>query len=228
MNVQSGMQLSDIGGILRRRGKAMMWAGLSVALAAYWLAMALPNEFESYATILVEPQAVSPDLVEAGVEDTDLTERLGLMTAQILARSRLSKIIDDLSLYESESEYMERQSVIDLMRDAIRVEPVIPELEKAQGTRRRETQVNTFQIIFRYENTKTAAEVAQRLANDFIDEHIKARVRQSEKSVDFINTELNRLAAQLEKVEAEITTVRTRTRGGSRRISRRIGRGSTA
>ena len=59
-------------------------------LGAYWLAMALPNEYSSYATVLVEPQAVSPQLVKAGVSSSDLNERLHLMTAQILSRPRLS------------------------------------------------------------------------------------------------------------------------------------------
>ena len=44
-----------------------------VALSAYWIAMALPNEFRSYSTILVEPQAVSPDLVAAGTASGQVT-----------------------------------------------------------------------------------------------------------------------------------------------------------
>ena len=208
MNVQSGFQLGDFGGVLRRRAKLMTWTGLLVALSAYWIAMALPNEFESYSTILVEPQSVSQEIVTPGVGATNLTERLGLMTAQILARPRLSKIIDDLSLYPSESEYMVRQTVINIMRKAVNVQPVIPELEKAQGVRRRDAQINTFRIVFRYENAKVASEVAQRLANDFIDEHIKSRVRQSEKSLDFINTELNRLSVQIQKIESQIAEVK--------------------
>ncbi len=99
MNVESGLQFFDLGGILRRRGKAMLATGGLVLLAAYWLAMALPNEYESYASVLVEPQSVSPDLVKAGVGRSDLNERLHLMTAQILSRPRLSRIIDEIGLY---------------------------------------------------------------------------------------------------------------------------------
>ncbi len=69
MNVEAGLQLSDLQGIVRRRAKLMLGVALLVSLAAYWLAMALPNEYESYATVLVEPQSVDPDLVEAGVPE---------------------------------------------------------------------------------------------------------------------------------------------------------------
>ena len=66
--------------------------------------MALPNEYESSSTILVEPQSVPKELVEAGVPDSDLNPRLHLMTAQILSRARLSRIIDELGLYKEETE----------------------------------------------------------------------------------------------------------------------------
>ena len=45
-------------------------------------------------------------LVESGVPQSDLNERLHLMTARILSRPRLSRIIDDLGLYKDEASYM--------------------------------------------------------------------------------------------------------------------------
>ena len=74
-----------------------------ITLAAYWLAMALPNEYASSSTILVEPQSVAKELVKAGIPESDLNYRLHLMSAQILSRARLSRIIDDLKLYQEES-----------------------------------------------------------------------------------------------------------------------------
>ena len=41
-------------------------------LAVYWLAMGLTNQYESYATILVEPQSVSPDRNHDDRPDDDL------------------------------------------------------------------------------------------------------------------------------------------------------------
>src|SRR5512145_1132341 len=112
MQVEPTLQLSDLQGIVRRRIRVVLAVALGVALASYWLAMALPNEYESYATVLVEPQAVDPDLVEAGVAQTDLNRRLHLMTAQILSRPRLSRVIDDLGLYQDESRYLVRDELI--------------------------------------------------------------------------------------------------------------------
>ena len=174
--------------------------------------MALPNEYESYATVLVEPQAVDPKLVEAGVADTDLNRRLYLMAAQILSRPRLSKIIDKLVLYEPESRYMERNEVINLMRDQIRVEPVLPELEQA-SVYRRETAIDQFRIYFRDDESRVAAAVAQEVADNFIAEHIANRVRTSQKSLEFIDGELNRLADRIGDVEAQIANLKEENSG---------------
>jgi len=100
MNIDGGLQINDLGGILRRRAKVVAATGLGVVLVVYWIAMALPNVYTSFATVLVEPQAVDPGLVKAGVAQSDINQRLHLMAAQILARPRLSKIIDDLDLYK--------------------------------------------------------------------------------------------------------------------------------
>jgi polysaccharide chain length determinant protein (PEP-CTERM system associated) len=166
--------------------------------------MALPNEYESYASVLVEPQSVDPDLVEAGIPQSDLNRRLHLMAAQILSRPRLSRMIDEFALYEEESNYMVRDEVIDLMRQKIRVEPVIPELEQQQGPLRAGFEIDQFRIFYRSNDPVMARDVAQELANDFIEEHISRRVRVSQKSVEFIEAELGRLAETIERIEAEV------------------------
>ena len=213
MNVEAGLQLSDLQGVIRRRAKLVLGVALLVSLAAYWLAMALPNEYESYATVLVEPQSVDPDLVEAGVPESDLNRRLYLMAAQILSRPRLSRMIDEFGLYEEESNYLVRDEVIDLMRGQIRVEPVIPELEQQQQSSRAELEIDQFRIFFRNNNPVVARDVAQELANDFIEEHIATRVQISQKSVEFIEAELGRLAEAIEKVEAAVGAVKAANPG---------------
>jgi len=213
MNVESGFELDDLRAVVRRRGKvAVVVAGL-VTLAAYWIGMALPNEYESYATVLVEPQSVPERLVEAGVRQSDLTERLGIMTAQILSRSRLSRIIDDIELYQDEHETMLREQIIDLMRDRIRVEPVIPELRQGTIGRGADENINQFRIYFSDRDPAVASKVAQRLANDFIERHIDQRVEVSQKSVEFIESELERLAVSIGELEARVAGVKAANPG---------------
>ncbi len=212
MNVDGGIQINDIGGIIRRRGKVAAATALGIFLASYWLAMALPNVYTSYATVLVEPQAVDPDLVSSGSQSGDLNQRLHLMTAQILSRPRLSRIIDEEDLYVDESGYMLREEIIDLMRERVRVEPVIADLEQVTS-RSRDLEINEFKILFDDYDPVVARDVAQRLANDFIDNHIEARVEVSQKSLEFIDGELERLASRIRKVEGDIAQVKNENPG---------------
>lgn len=213
MNVESGFQLSDLKQGFRRRRKAIGLCALIVALAGEWLALALPNEFDSFATILVQPQIVSKKIAEAGIGETELTQRLGIMTAQILARPRLSRIIDEFDLYQDEADDYMREEIIDFMRDAIRVEPVIPELEQRAGTRRADAEINTFRLYYSSESAAMAAAVAQELAQNFIQEHIRERVEITQKSLDFMTAQLNELGARIREVESEVARVKAENPG---------------
>jgi LPS O-antigen subunit length determinant protein (WzzB/FepE family) len=133
------------------------------------------------------------------------------MTAQILSRPRLSRIIDEFGLYKDESKYMLRDEIINLMRERVSVEPVVPELE--QELLRRELDINEFQLYFEDYDSRVAMEVAQKLANDFIESHIEARVETSQKSLDFIEGELDRLAERIAVVEGDIAKVKNENPG---------------
>ena len=213
MNVEGGIQLADLWGIARRRAKLVVATSTGVALAFYWIAMALPNQYESYATVLVTPQTVDPALVAAGVPESDLNSRLYLMTAEILSRGRLSKIIDDLGLYSDESEYMVREQIIDMMRDNVGVEPVLTELSQGVKRRNEVEEISQFRISFTHRDAIIAMQVAQRLSNDFIEQHIETRITLSQKSLEFINDELARLAERIRKVEGRVAAVKNANPG---------------
>jgi polysaccharide chain length determinant protein (PEP-CTERM system associated) len=211
MNVEQGFQLKDLSGIARRRLPIVALICGTVSAISLLVASWLPAWFEAYTTLLVEPQVISRRLVETGVEKSDLNQRLHLMTMQILSRSRLSKVLDDLKLYPDESERMTREEVIEMMRGYIRVEPVLPELEQQPQLRRQnvEVEINTFRLYFLHRDSATAAAVANRLANDFIEEHIKERVQVSGDTSEFIESELARLTSRIQEVEAKIAEVKS-------------------
>jgi polysaccharide chain length determinant protein (PEP-CTERM system associated) len=213
MNVEGGIQLADLWGIARRRAKLVAATSIGIALAFYWIAMALPNQYQSYATVLVTPQTVDPALVAAGVPESDLNNRLYLMTAEILSRGRLSKIIDALGLYSDESKYMVREQIIDMMRESVGVEPVLTELSQGVKRRNEVDEISQFRISFTHRNATTAMQVAQRLSNDFIEQHIESRITLSQKSLEFIDDELARLADRIREIEGRVADVKNANPG---------------
>lgn len=206
MNVEQGMQVVDIFGVVRRRGKSTAIVAGIVMLLTYWVVMALPNLYTSSSMILVEPQSVADTLVDSGVRESDLSERLGLMTAEILSRSRLSEIITDFSLYEDEHDDMQRFEVVELMKSYVDVVPVLSEIED-QG-RNKNIKFNTFRIVFTHEDPLIAQAVAQRIANDFINANIESRTAITAKSLEFMGDEIGSLTSQLAEIEKAISAVK--------------------
>jgi polysaccharide chain length determinant protein (PEP-CTERM system associated) len=180
----------------------------AVFLVSIVTAAVLPNRYEAWTTLLVEPQSISKGLIEPTLEESGLEGRLHLMTMQILSRGRLSRVITELELYPEESKEMTREEVISLMRSHIRIEPVIPELEVTDRRRQRDFEINTFRLYFHSESASTAADVANRLSNDFIDEHLKERVQVSGDTSEFIEVELERLSTRIAELEAGIAEVK--------------------
>ncbi len=213
MNLDPGLQL-DLFGALQRRLTLIVTVVGGALLASYWLAMALPNYYESSATIFVEPQAINKQLVESGVASYDLGYRLSLMTAQILSRPRLSRVIDKFDLYEDESKTLLREEVINLMRERIAVMPVEQAIAERNTRSRRDTpDLNTFMVSFTHKDPVIAADVAQQLANDFLQQHIEERVEMTRKSLEFIESELARLNAEQATVQDQITEVKNANAG---------------
>jgi uncharacterized protein involved in exopolysaccharide biosynthesis len=212
MNIDSGLQMADLAGTVRRRGKLILIIAGATMLVAYWVAMAMPNQYAAGTLILVEPQSIDEQLVRAGIRESDLNQRLGIMTAQILSRSRLSAIIEELKLYEDWWDDMTREEVVEIIRAAVHVQPVISELEQARKRGEVET-FNTFSITYSSRSARLAAAVANRIADDFIDEHIEERVKVSQKSLDFMENSINALVRQIREVEARIAIVKRENPG---------------
>jgi polysaccharide chain length determinant protein (PEP-CTERM system associated) len=213
MNVERGFQLQDLRGILRRRATLIARVAFGVFLLSIVIAFWLPNQYQAAAMLLVEPQVISKEILKEGTEKSNLNQRLHIMTAQILSRGRLSRIIDDLKLYPSESKRWTRQEVIDYMRKRIRVEPVLPELEQGALRRTEEYDINTFKLYFVGDSPDVAANVANRLANDFIEEHLKERVQVSGDTSEFIEAELGRLNSRIQEVDQRMAQLKAENPG---------------
>ncbi len=207
MDTQEGLQLSDLAGVVTRRGRLVVYTAGAVLLLVYWIAMMLPNQYQASALILVEPQGISEELLAAGVRESDLSQRLGIMTSEILSRARLSDIISDFDLYPDMADWYTREEVVDHMREQLSIEPVFSDLQ-ADQRRNRTGDFNTFRINFSYDSPQLAAEVVNRLSDDFISEHIDARVQVSQKSLEFMRSSMDDLRTQIARVEVEIKEIK--------------------
>jgi polysaccharide chain length determinant protein (PEP-CTERM system associated) len=209
MDSEQGIQLDDLKRILERRAWLVLAVLAGAVLLATFIAAILRNQYESRATLLIEPQTISERFVEPNLSETQLNSRLHLISMQILSRGRLSKVIDEFDVYPELEDELTREEIIEMMRSHISVAPVLSELEARVGIRNADMEINTFQLAYRHRDRNIAAAVTNRLANDFVEEHIKERAEMSGDTSEFIEAELQRLSARIAELEQKISTVKS-------------------
>ena len=162
------------------------------------LARFAPELYRSEALLLVIPQQVPEDYVTPTMTQT-IEERLPAITDQILSRSRLEQIIQQLDLYPAEREREVMEDVVQKMRLDIQTSAALP---AAAGPRR---DVNSIRVSYVSDNAERARQVTERLASLYIEQNLKDRENQADSTSQFLTTQLDvakrRLVEQEKKLE---------------------------
>lgn len=166
----------------------------------------LPKVYRATTLILVQPQSVPESYVRPTITES-VVSRLNTISQEILSRTRLEKIIDEFNLYPDLRKKVPREEVIETMRKAVVI--------KVQEPRRsgKDTTTNSFTISYDGNDPHTVMQVTNKLASLFIEENLKVRELQAERTSEFITRELISLEEQLKKKEQEIRNFKERFMG---------------
>lgn len=148
----------------------------------------LPKRYRSETVILVVPQRVPESYVRSTVT-TRIEDRLSSLREQILSRSRLERIIQDLNLYEGLRQKAVMEDVVEAMRHDI-------ELKVERG--------DAFRVSYTSNNPRTAQKVTERLASAFIEENLRDREVQAEGTNQFLDSQLEEARRRLLEHEKKL------------------------
>jgi len=169
-----------------------MFLGWLAVWGASWV---LPPHYRSGTLILVEQPTMPKDYVVPNV-DENFQQRLQSITEQILSRSRLLQIRDELNLYTKGRSPLTPDAAVEKMRKDIEIELVL-------GT---DNKLSAFHIYYSARDPLIAQQVTSKLANLFIDENLEVRQQQSEDTTKFLENQLETarqsLAEQEDKIRA--------------------------
>ena len=189
-----GLNLEHYWGIVRRRHMYFLvpfFAGWLVVWSASWF---LPSVYKSSTLILVEQPSMPKDYVTPNIVD-DLQAQVQSISQQILSRTRLLHIIDELDLYTKERHRLTPDDLAERMRKDIQIELV----------RGDDRQVTSFNIFYSSHDPHTAQQVTSELTNLFISENLELRQQESEDTTKFLESQVESarqsLAEQEEKVK---------------------------
>lgn len=164
----------------------------------------LPNLYRSEAQVLIVPQQVPENYVQPTIT-TSLNNRLQAISQQIQSRTRLERIIQELNLYEEERRTMIMEDVVQLMRQNIGVQ-----IGRARSQRE---PPGYFTVSFTSENARTAMQVTERLASQFITENLQDRTVQADQTSQFLDTQLEEARRRLAEHEQRLAQFRQRHAG---------------
>jgi polysaccharide biosynthesis transport protein len=180
-------------GIVRRRHLQFLvplFLGWVAVWGASWF---VPARYKSATLILVEQPTMPKDYVTPNVTD-DLQSRLQSITQQILSRTRLLHIIDELNLYAGERGLNDPEQKVARMRNDVDIELV----------RDATNRVTAFNVSYLSRDPQVAQQVTSELTNLFINENLEVRQQQSEGTTKFLEGQLEtarqNLSAQEEKI----------------------------
>src|SRR5512146_899076 len=166
-----------------------VWAA---AWTASWI---LPARYRSETTILIDELQVPAR--NAGEETgSALQLRLQTLAPQILSRTRLQRIIQDLKLYGGEGGRPATEALVSQMRRDINVEPM-----QVAG---RPDELAAFTVSYSASSPALAQQVTQRLTSLFIEEDVRTRTLRSQQATSFLDAQLQDARAWLQKQEARL------------------------
>jgi polysaccharide biosynthesis transport protein len=196
-------ELKEILGILRRRRWLFLGPLFLGWLLVWGISWFLPTVYRSQTLILVDQPQVPEQYVISNVND-DLQSRLNSITQQILSRTRLLHVIDELHLYQDKKgRELSPDEKVEQMRKDIEIELVKTDDRK----------LSAFNIYYSSGDAQLAQKTTSELADLFIRENLEARQEQSESTTKFLGDQLEEARKNLEEQDARVREFKDRHPG---------------
>jgi len=178
-----------------------VWAVFSAIAVA--VVLKLPAIYSAEALILVDSQKIPEKFVSSTV-NTDVQDRLATIRQQILSSSRLMKVIEDFDLYKAQRKTHFQEEILEMMRTDIDVQ-----VEKGWTGNR----PGAFRVSYKGPDAAVVAQVANRIASQYVDENLMTREVQATGTSEFIDTQLEEAKKGLDTLEAAVSAYKLKHNG---------------
>ena len=195
-----GLNFSHYIDILKRRFFYFLIPFGLVSILGLWFAAIQKPNYLSEGKILVESQAIAPDLVRPLVTGTAI-ERIQLIQQRIMTRDNLLSIANKFGLFP------QRAGVLDLMRESTKIKPV-----DMEGQSRQSANTIAFTVGFEYEDRQLAMRVANEFVTLIVNEDARSRTSRATEAVRILTSETKDIEDKLEATQTQIFEVARRPR----------------
>jgi polysaccharide biosynthesis transport protein len=195
-NASSTATLGDYFDVLRRRWPYLALVIPAVILAAVYLAYSQPPLYRASATIMLEPSSIPSDMIRTTVTSY-ADQQIELLRRRVMTTDALQTVIENQDPYPHRTDLNARQKARLIAENTAieRVDPVT--LEKLN-------QSNAFSIHYHNPDPRVAAEVAQRLADLFLDHNRLTRTETASSAYEFLRAQSSEIGARIQVIEQQI------------------------
>jgi polysaccharide chain length determinant protein (PEP-CTERM system associated) len=199
---QMPMTPKDYLEIVKRRKWSLTLPAVIVILTAGVVALMLPSVYQSQSTILIEEQEIPSDFVMATVTGY-AEQRIQQINQRIMSFSRLVEIIQRFNLYPELKDKWTTEEIVAKMKEDTILEPVSAEIvDKRTG--RPTTAMIAFTLSYAGKHPEKVQQTANMLTSLFLEENLQVRAKQASDTTAFLETEMDRVKAELAAIESEI------------------------
>ncbi len=188
--------------IARRRYLQFLLPLLAGWLMVWGLSWVIHPKYKSSTLILVEEPTMLKNFVDPNAGD-DLQDRLQSITQQILSRTRLMMVMDNLHLYQEKEGTTAQQQSSSATPDE-RVERMRKDITVELVRDTRNNQITAFRISYIARDPHVAQLVTQQLTDLFINGNLRVRQQESEGTTSFFQKQLDDARATLAEANAKV------------------------
>ncbi|NWG71812.1 MAG: hypothetical protein HXY23_09430, partial [Parvularculaceae bacterium] len=194
--------------ILKRRLLFFLIPAAAVTVLGLAVVMLLPAKYTAEGSILVESAQIPTDMVKSTISSY-ARERIEVIKQRVMTRDKLLQVAEKFDVFPKKAN-LKASDRVKKMRDRLRIEP-----QSLDALRQQFLQDKT--LWFKVSYTDPSPEKAYQVANEFmtliLSEDVRTRTANASNTTEFFAQEAARLAAEVEKLDAEIASFKERNSG---------------
>ena len=167
------------------------------------VAMILPPVYTSSASMLVEPQQIPGDLAQTTVP-VDPYEQAQIIEQRLMTRANLLALAKRIGMYDDDPEITANAMVSDIATHIAFI-GFVPDATRAPNT----PGATIIGVSFTAPTGEYANKGANELVNLVLEENVKLRTGRANDTLEFFQSEVDRLSAALESQSDKITKFKT-------------------
>ncbi len=175
---------------------AAIIAAWIIAIIGWAKVFIMPDNYHSEAKVYVDTESVLRPLLKGLAVQTDLQQKLQLMTRTLLNNENLEKVMREADLDLEATTVKERQAIIDKLREDVQIE-----------TQRRQ---NFYSISYEYKDPYVAKKVVETLLNIFVEAALGDTRVESDTAQKFLIVQIKEYETKLLEAENRLTEFKRR------------------